>query len=243
MESVLLQSRWIGKKIAGYDRDMQQIAIYDMDKTITRAPTWTWFLIFATRRLAGWRLVLLPVLGVVTAGYAVGLVGRGSLKELAQRLMLGRAVDSARLAAVTSAFADRVMAGGVYPAALEQIAADRARGCRLVLATASFRYYVEPIARALGMDDVVATESLHDPERRLLARIDGDNCYGAAKLVMVDAWMTGQGIARADAFIRFYSDHVSDVPTLEWADGAFAVNPHAPLRAVAHERGWRVLDW
>ncbi|MDQ2762943.1 MAG: HAD-IB family hydrolase, partial [Pseudomonadota bacterium] len=73
--------------------------------------------------------------------------------------------------------------------------------------------------------------------------IAGENCYGPAKLRMIEDWMAGQGIARTDAEIRFYSDHVSDAPTLAWADEAFAVNPHAPLRALALVKGWTVLDW
>jgi phosphoserine phosphatase len=60
---------------------------------------------------------------------------------------------------------------------------------------------------------------------------------------MIEAWMAREGIARTDAHVRFYSDHVSDAPTLDWADEAFAVNPHAPLFALATEKGWDVLRW
>lgn len=239
----MLQSRWIGKKIAGYVWDMDQLAIYDMDKTITRAPTWTAFLLFAGWRLERWRLLFMPVLAVVAGGYAVGLIGRGRLKEVAQRLILGPAIDPERLDPVAAAFADRLLARGIYPAAIAQIAADRRDGCRLVLATASFRYYVDAIAGRLGFDDVIATGSRHDADGRLVAEIAGANCYGAEKLAMIERWMAREGISRSAATIRFYSDHVSDVPTLAWADGAVAVNPHPPLRMTAEERGWRILDW
>lgn len=222
---------------------MHQLAIYDMDKTITRAPTWTAFLLFAAWRLERWRLALLPALAVATGGYVIGLVSRGGLKELAQWLILGPAIDRDRLAPIAAAFADRLLARGVYPAALAQIAADRHDGCRLVLATASFRYYVDAVADRLGFDDVVATDSRLDASGRLVARIAGANCYGADKLAMIERWMAAEGISRSAANIRFYSDHVSDVPTLAWADGAVAVNAHAALRITAEERGWRVLNW
>ncbi len=55
--------------------------------------------------------------------------------------------------------------------------------------------------------------------------------------------MAEEGIARDDAHIRFYSDHVSDAPALDWADEAFAVNAHGPLRELARQKGWAVLDW
>ena len=43
--------------------------------------------------------------------------------------------------------------------------------------------------------------------------------------------------------IRFYSDHVSDAPVLEWADEPVAVNAHGPLRTLAKARGWPIVDW
>ncbi len=60
---------------------------------------------------------------------------------------------------------------------------------------------------------------------------------------MIEAWMQSAGIARGDAHVRAYSDHVSDAPLLEWADEPFAVNAHGPLRGLAAERGWPLLDW
>ena len=60
---------------------------------------------------------------------------------------------------------------------------------------------------------------------------------------MIAAWLAAQGIDRSAAHIRFYSDHVSDVPSFDWADEPVAVNPHAALRRVAAERGWPIVDW
>jgi len=222
---------------------MQRIAIYDMDKTITRSPTWTPFLIHAARQRAPWRLALLPVLGVAAIGYGAGLIDRAGLKERAQRLMIGGTLSAAASAALGDAFAKRIIATGVYPAALARLAADRAAGYRLVLATASFDFYVEAIAARLGFDAVVATQSVRGTDGVVRATIAGENCYGPAKLRMIEAWLAAAGVARDLAHIRFYSDHVSDAPALGWADEAFAVNPHAPLRALVAERGWAVLDW
>ena len=55
--------------------------------------------------------------------------------------------------------------------------------------------------------------------------------------------MAGQGIDRGQAHVRFYSDHVSDAPVLEWADEPFAVSPSLKLRKLARRRGWPVLEW
>ena len=79
---------------------MHYIAIYDLDKTITRAATWTPFLVHAARAHAPWRLALLPIAAAGVLGYAAGLVGRGGLKCWAQRVMLGPRIDAQALDAL-----------------------------------------------------------------------------------------------------------------------------------------------
>lgn len=222
---------------------MRRLAIYDMDKTITRLPTWTPFLWHWTRRHAPWRLALAPAVAGLGLAYKLRLIGRGTLKQGAQRLMLGRSVGEARLARATGSFAERVTTRGVLPGALAQIARDRAEGWELVLATASYRFYVTEIASALGFDHVIATDSVYAADGRLEARIEGENCYGAGKLRMVEAWLSREGCTREQARVRFYSDHVSDAPVFEWADEPFPVNAHGPLRVLAKAKGWPVLDW
>jgi len=222
---------------------MHHLAVYDMDKTITAAPTWTRFLVAAARRRAPWRLGLLPLAGVAGLGYFLKLTNRAGLKQLTQRLMLGRALAPDEMRDVAEAFAEHEVAHGVLHGARERIAHDRAQGYRLVLATASHGYYAAAIARRLGIEDVIATDAQRDGQGRILSLIEGDNCYGAVKLRRIERWMQSQGIARADAHVRAYSDHVSDAPMLEWADEAFAVNAHGPLRALAAEKGWPLLDW
>jgi HAD superfamily hydrolase (TIGR01490 family) len=221
---------------------MHHFAIYDMDKTLTFAPTWTQFLVRTAAAEAPWRLALLPLAGVATLAYAAKLIGRARLKEVTHALLLGRALPEAVAARAAARFADRVVATGVYAGARAQIAADRAAGYTLVMATASYGFYAEAIAARLGFDAVIATGVVREGGV-IRPRIAGENCYGPAKLRMIEAWLAGQGVARGDAVVRFYSDHVSDAPALGWADVGVAVNPHAPLRTLAAERGWAVEDW
>ncbi len=222
---------------------MHHIALYDMDKTITRSPTWTPFLLRYALRQAPWRLGLLPLAAGLVLGYAAGGISRARLKEATHWLLIGPRTDPARLARAAARFAGGVVARGVLADALAQIAADRAAGCRIVLATASPHFYVDAIARALGIADVVATAAQTDGAGRVLWRLDGANCYGAAKRAKVEAWLAAQGVARGAAHIRFYSDHISDAPTLDWADEAVVVNGDSALRALAAAKAWRALVW
>ena len=222
---------------------MYELAIYDMDRTVTRTGTYTPFLIHAAKMLAPWRLALAAAVPFTMAAYGMKLIDRRRLKEWNQRLLLGGAVPRARLRPAVESFAELMCKTNIHPGARRQIAADRAAGRRLVLATASYRFYVEPIAQRLEFDDVIATGSVTGLDDIIHARIDGENNYGPAKLRLIEAWMEEQGIARDQARIRFYSDHVSDEPVMAWADTAIAVNPSKGLRALAARRGWDVVDW
>jgi len=221
---------------------MTALAIYDMDKTVTRQPTYGLFLAHAMVRLAPWRVVLGPILLVTGAAYGLRLIDRARLKELNYRLLIG-GVAPERLEPVIQSFADRQLATNILPGARARIAEDKAAGRRLVMATASYRLYAAAIAERLGFDDVIATDTLPDSQGRIVARIDGRNCYGLAKLDMIEAWLQREGLEREAVHIRFYSDHVSDAPVHRWCDEAFATNAHARLIRVAEAEGWQVLDW
>jgi len=219
------------------------LAIYDLDRTITRVPTWSLFLLFAARRQAPWRLLLIPGVAAAALLKAIGAIDRDRLKAWMHRLLLGHRSDPARLAATAEAFADRFVAHDILDGARASIAADRAAGRRVVIATAAHRFYAESIARRLGVDDLIATAARRDDAGRILSTIQGRNCYGPAKLAMIRAWMNEQGIARDRTHVRFYSDHVTDRPTFDWADEPVAVNAHPPLACLAGLRGWQQEDW
>jgi HAD superfamily phosphoserine phosphatase-like hydrolase len=144
---------------------------------------------------------------------------------------------------VIESFAEKQLASNIMPGARRSLAADRAAGRRLVMATASYRLYAAAIARRLGFDDVIATETRLDPAGRVVARIDGANCYGLAKKDMIEAWLQREGLEREAVHIRFYSDHVSDHHVHRWADEAVAANAHRRLVRLAEAEGWEVVDW
>lgn len=220
---------------------MTNLAIYDMDRTVTRHATYTPFLLYCAMRLAPWRLVLVPFVVLSMLAYVAKLIDRGRLKEINHRLLLGGQRSPAVLKPLVDGFARRTLANNVRPGAREAIARDKADGRRVVMATASYRLYALAIADALGFDDCIGTNSVIGLDARVHARIDGENCYGPAKLRMIEAWLALNRLERAN--VRFYSDHASDAPVFEWADEPVAVNPHDRLRRLATARGWPVEDW
>jgi HAD superfamily hydrolase (TIGR01490 family) len=221
---------------------VRELAIYDMDRTITKRATYTSFLLHCAKRRAPWRLLFLPLVLLSMVAYFVRLIDRARLKEINHRLLLGARTHPRELKPLVESFADLQLARNVRGGAFEAIARDRKDGRRLVLATASYRLYADAIAERLGFDDVIGTGSVIGLDDRVHAKIAGENCYGPAKMRMIADWLQKSG-GGTHGHVRFYSDHVSDQPVFEWADEPVAVNPHGALRRLAKERGWRIENW
>lgn len=218
------------------------LSIFDLDRTLTTLPTYTPFLWFAVRSRAPWRLLLLPLLLPVAILYALKLIPRCRMKQAMHWVALGSVVPEREAARLADRFARTLTKRGLYPDGVALIEAERAAGRRIVLATAAPHFYTAAIARRLGIADVVATASSWK-NGRLTPAIVSENCYGADKRSLVEAFLERSAIAREAAHIRFYSDHASDLPMFELADEAVAVNPSVKMRTIAAARGWPVLDW
>lgn len=217
---------------------MQRIALYDLDRTVTRAPTFTPFLVHMAARGTGLRLLGLPLWVLAMLGYKAKLYGRETLKRFGLRLLVGRVVTGPALQPRIDAFVARQLAHNIQPGARAQIAADRAVGVRLVLVTAAPEIYAVAIAAGLGFDACIATRHRRDARGHLLAAIEGANNYGARKVARVEEWLAAQGLTRANVHLTAYTDHASDAPILDFADEGVLVGRYAKPRL-----GWTSADW
>ena len=216
---------------------MEKIAIYDLDRTITRIGTFTPFLIFATSR-AHWRKALLPFYFLAMPAYAAGLITRRTLKQWGFMLAVGRKTAPDRISELAFAYAEHVLTTNLNKHVTIQIAKDRAEGFVLVIATAAPEIYATEIGAGLGFDHVLATRQSRWPDGDISHWIEGENCYGKAKLQAIEEWLPGN---RESFTIRFYSDHHTDIDVFDWCDEPIATNPNTKLQALAHQRGWRIM--
>lgn len=219
-----------------------RVAIYDLDRTVLRKPTFTLFLLWAAWKSARWRLLLLPALAALMIGYALRLYGRDRFKPAAIRLMLGPHFSPARATDLAARFAAWRVPRDVPPGAEACIARDRAEGYRLLMATAAPEFYAGAIAEALGFDAIVATRHRRDADGNWLPQLDGENCYGLEKARRVTEWLSTHAVGGA-AHIRAYSDHLSDAPTFALASESWLVGRGDKFVRLATRHGWRTADF
>lgn len=218
------------------------VSVFDLDRTLLKGGTYTPFLLHSARLNAPWRLLLVPVVLVLMAAYKLGSISRRQLKEAMHRTMLGTSIGRATIAKLAERFADQQHETTVYPEARALIERERAAGRLLIMATAAHRFYAVAIADRLGIEHVVATESVWQGDD-LTPGIDGTNCHSRDKLDHLVEYLRRAGIDRGDYGVRFYSDDHSDLPIFAWCDEPVAVNPSPQLHRIASRQGWGILDW
>lgn len=129
------------------------------------------------------------------------------------------------------------------PAAARALVREHAeRGHEIALITATNAWLTAPIARELGIQNLIATEPERDDDR-FTGRVAGVPCFRAGKITRLVAWLAERGLAWSDvAESWFYSDSHNDLPLLEKVANPVAVNPDPRLRAHAAARGWRTVE-
>jgi HAD superfamily hydrolase (TIGR01490 family) len=125
----------------------------------------------------------------------------------------------------------------VYRDALDLLTRHRERGEKSFVVSAALQEIVDALVVELGFDGGVGSTAEVEEGAytgRLLRRLDGSaKAEALADLALAEGIDLGESTA--------YSDSASDVPFLAAVGHPVAVNPDRRLRAIAAERGWRVL--
>jgi HAD superfamily hydrolase (TIGR01490 family) len=211
------------------------IDFFDVDHTITRRSSGGRFIALALRRgVLPLRLVVL--FPFYALQYRLGLY---EPKDVGEGFPYLRGMPRAELEEIARESFESRLRADVYEGAAALIAGRRRAGSRVALATSSVDIIVEPLARHLGVDDVLATV-LEFRDGICTGRVEGKPMFRAQKMEGVLAFIEAAGETPANC--GFYSDSIYDLPLLESIGRPVAVNPDFRLRRIARTRGWPVID-
>ena len=111
------------------------------------------------------------------------------------------------------------------------------------LVTATNSFITEPIARELGIPNLIASGIELADDGTITGRPRGQPSFGKGKVARVGEWLAAQNLRLADfGESWFYSDSHNDIPLLEAVSHPVAVDPDATLRRHAEGKGWRVMS-
>ena len=136
----------------------------------------------------------------------------------------------------------RVLSGvlpRLYPQMLERAYAHQDAGVPVYILTAASQEMADLLARVLAFDGGLGTRS-EIVDGRYTGRPAGPFNYREGKVISMQEVAEREGIDLGASFA--YSDSESDLPMLRAVGQAVVVNPDAPLRRIAIEEGWEIVE-
>ena len=158
------------------------------------------------------------------------------------------AIDAVRRQGATNSIAAHarfmrdVVQKNLKPEALALVAQHQRAGDEVLIVTATNEFVTRPIADAFGVEELIAVELERGPDGWFTGEIRGVPSFRDGKVTRMEQWLAARQLGWADVDSTFYSDSINDLPLLEKVRHPVATNPDDRLRALASERGWRILD-
>jgi HAD superfamily hydrolase (TIGR01490 family) len=211
------------------------IAFFDLDGTLLRHESGVICAIPSVRRGLLGPAIFAELVGTYLLS-RVGLRTRNDAMRVGFRCYAGRSLPELR--ELVQSLYDEHLRRHLSPAMVARVRAHREAGDRMVILTASAFFVAEPVARDLGIDELLGTQVRFEAGV-CTGAVDGDILDGDAKLAAARAVAERRGTDLARC--TFYSDHVADLPLLEAVGTPVAVGPNRALERVARERGYRIL--
>ena len=136
----------------------------------------------------------------------------------------------------------------MLPKAQSLVARHQAAGDLCVIITATNEFITAPIAKAFGVDWLIATGLEVEGQgeaQRYTGAIAGTPCYQEGKITKLSQWLDTRDASGAEPFASLedsvlYSDSINDLPLLSAVTTAVAVDPDERLAQEARARGWEI---
>ncbi|HEX9889124.1 MAG TPA: HAD-IB family hydrolase [Nitriliruptorales bacterium] len=213
-------------------------AFFDLDNTIISGSSVFYF------GLAAWRDGMIPTGQLVRDGWnnvtfkLFGASDEGS-EAIRDRILEAVAgVEQSRLIGLTEQIIPRVLQK-VRPEAKGLLDMHAAAGRDRYLISASPVELVAEVAKDLGLEGGIGTESEVDASGCYTGNLVGPFTYGPGKAEAIEKLAAEKGYDLRLSYA--YSDSASDLPMLEMVGHPVAVNPDSALESVAHQRGWPIV--
>lgn len=167
-------------------------------------------------------------------------IGQLSLSDITREISVLTGCMHAELEALADRAWNEAIRADLYPAAREYLTEMQRGGHRLVLASTSFDIILLPLARELGISDIIASH-LEFEHERATGWLTGGPCYAEEKARRISVFLAENNITPATC--AMYSDSFHDIPSLELVGYPVAVHPDAVLKRRARRSGWPILSF
>jgi putative phosphoserine phosphatase / 1-acylglycerol-3-phosphate O-acyltransferase len=211
-------------------------AFFDLDGTLVAGFTG---IIMTQDRMRRREIGIGEFLGVVQAALEHRL-GRADFEQLIYRgasMMRGRSIDD--IEELGERLFVQHIVSRIYPEMRELVRAHQRRGHTVALSSSALTVQVEPVARFVGIDNVLCNRFEVDENGILTGGVRKPILWGPGKANVVQKFAADNDIDLKKSY--FYADGDEDVALMYLVGNPRPTNPEGKLAAVAAKRGWPVL--
>jgi putative phosphoserine phosphatase / 1-acylglycerol-3-phosphate O-acyltransferase len=211
-------------------------AFFDLDGTLVAGFT---AVILTQERLLRRDMGVGELLSMVQAGLSHTL-GRIEFEDLigkAAAALAGRLIDD--LEEIGERLFVQRIESRIYPEMRELVRAHVARGHTVVLSSSALTIQVNPVARFLGITNLLTNKFEVNEDGMLTGGIERPILWGPGKAAAVQRFAAENGIDLKDSY--FYADGDEDVALMYLVGNPRPTNPEGKMAAVARRRGWPIL--
>lgn len=211
-------------------------AFFDLDGTLVAGFTGV---VMTQDRLRRRQMSVGEFVGMVQAGLNHQL-GRSEFEDLigkGARMLRGNSVDEIDELA-ERLFMQKIVSR-IYPEMRELVRAHMNRGHTVVLSSSALTVQVEPVARFLGIDNVLSNKFETDDDGLITGEVKRPIIWGPGKARAVQEFAAANGVDLSKSY--FYADGDEDVALMYLVGNPRPTNPAGKMAAVAAKRGWPVL--
>jgi HAD superfamily hydrolase (TIGR01490 family) len=130
----------------------------------------------------------------------------------------------------------------IAPGAYELINKHVLGGDLCIIITATNRFVTEPIAKTLGISNLIATEPDQE-DGEFNGQVLGTPCFREGKITRLESWLDERNLTWL-SFLEswFYSDSLNDIPLLNKVSNPVAVDPDSTLKEHAKKNKWPIIS-
>lgn len=168
----------------------------------------------------------------------LGRLGFVVTKE--QRLALLSGIHSKRLAYISKEYAENILLPNMNVKLVEYVESHKKDGDKKVIVSAALSDYIRPLAKSIGIDEIIAAELEVDQKNLTTGKTVQPLVFGEEKVEKLDKYLSQY--AKEAWYTIAFSDSHHDLPMLLWADEAVVISGLSDtLMEEAKEKNWSVI--
>jgi HAD superfamily hydrolase (TIGR01490 family) len=217
------------------------LAIFDLDHTLIPLDSdYSWVQFYVKHCPLEERRALLAKNDALMDAYHAGTLDPNDSLKFLIGLLARR--SRSQLESWHADFMQEIIEPIIGEAAIKLIKRHQEAGDTTLISTATNSFVTLPIAKALGVSTLIATEPQQDAQGEFTGRWLGTPNFKTGKVTRVQQWLQQEG-KTLETFSRsfFYSDSINDVPLLKHVTDPVATNPSPALESIAREQGWKII--